>query len=129
MCFMVHWYTTDLISYSTINLIHTRLDLVIVVVRPLLFAKSRNRVWIKSKINMKKVGWSLFIKSREQVRKPDPGFWVWDPGPGTRDPRPNKCPKGWQIILGPFARTQVPGRKYGDECPCVNEVDDRYIRT
>ena len=27
----------------------------------------------------------------------------------------------------PDVRTQVPGCKYGDEGPCVDEVDNRYI--
>ena len=39
-------------------------------------------------------------------------------GPRTRDTGPNKSPKGWQINLHPFARSQmlglqVPGGKYG----------------
>ena len=62
--------------------------------------------------------------------------WLW-----TQDPGANKCPKGWQIILDQFpvshrltnhfrpickdpdVRTQVPGCKYGDKCPCVDEVN------
>ena len=31
------------------------------------------------------------------------------------------------ICKDPDVRTQVPGHKYGDECLCVDEVDDRYI--
>ena len=83
----------------------------------------------------------------EQDRIPGPGSKTRDPGPrpGTQDPisvpKVDKsfwthlqCPIGWQltnhfrpICKDPDVRTQVPGRKYGDECPCVDEVDDRYI--
>ena len=31
------------------------------------------------------------------------------------------------ISKDPDVRTQVPGRKYGDECPCVDKVDARLI--
>ena len=31
------------------------------------------------------------------------------------------------ISKEPDVRTQVPGRKYGQECPCVDKVDGRYI--
>ena len=47
------------------------------------------------------------------------------PRPIWLDPGPNKCSKGWQIILDPFARTQMLGPK----CLDVNTVTNVHVWT
>ena len=64
----------------------------------------------------------------------DPGPKWWDPSTKTQTLRFGMF--GSQVlgatVPGPKCRdpdtgTQVPGCKYGDECPCVDEVNCRYI--
>ena len=47
------------------------------------------------------------------------------PRPIWLDRGPNKCSKGWQIILDPFARTQMLGLK----CLDVNMVTNVHVST
>ena len=55
--------------------------------------------------------WVPKIKMHKKEVEP----WLW-----TQYPGPNKCPKGWQIILDPFARTQMLGPKCHDIITVTN---------
>ena len=77
--------------------------------------------WVMLRINeMHSKHWSIYVcriptiwvlgpgsnKTRHMKIRSDIGK-THMPRPIWQDPGPNNCPKGWQIILHPFARTQI----------------------
>ena len=97
------------------------------------FVFSMHQQLVYSSIPLLHCGWKSFkqvavfsiSKSKSAFRVLGPGIWVSDPGPRTWDPGPNKCPKCWQIILDPFARTQIVGPKWLD----VTTVRNVHVST